>query len=92
MKKLINAFNPTIKTSQQKYQRTKSVTFSLNRGERFTKESILVHHGHQNPLQGDRNLSAHTLHLLPPSRYYSVTTETEAAQTNFEISQSQVEI
>ena len=53
MNKLIKTFNPTIKTSQQKYQTTKSVTFSLNRGERFTKESILVHQGHQNPLQAN---------------------------------------
>ena len=36
-----------------RYQTTKSVTFSLNRGEGFTKESILVHHGHQNPLQAN---------------------------------------
>ena len=45
MNKLINAFNPTIKTAQQKYQTTKSVTFSLNRRERFTKESIFFFGG-----------------------------------------------
>ena len=36
-----------------RYQTIKSVTFSLNRGEGFTKESILVHHGHQDPLQAN---------------------------------------
>ena len=36
-----------------RYQTIKSVTFSLNRGEGFTKESILVHRGHQDPLQAN---------------------------------------